>query len=160
MTELLTNNNLECSKPREIFDINNHTDTVIACIQGEFSSPTITKDLMSKGYDNYRCLSGGLIALSDYFQDVELSEQIVGYFSHVFGLSLSLQQRIIRETGKSPSNYYRQLEGKNLYIITHKAFINLQSTITQQRLTDIGVQAIKCFPEDKNFYTFFKNHNL
>ncbi len=158
MTETLTNRNLETTKPTEIFNINSHTDTVIACIEGESSSPKITQYLMSRGHDNYRCLSGGLLTLSDYFQDVELSEQITGYFSYIFGMSL--QQRIVKETGKSPFDYYGQLEGKNLYIITHKIFLNLQSTITQQRLTDIGVQTIKYFPEEKNLYTFLKNHNL
>ena len=154
MKEILASNNLETITPRDVFNINQATDTVIACIQGEHSSPKITKDLISRGYTNYRCLSGGLITLSDYFHDTNLSEQIERYFPYEFGLSL--QQRIIRETGKSQFNYYRQLKDKNLYVITHKVFSILPDDI-QYKLTDIGVKTIKYFQEERDFYSYFNS---
>jgi hypothetical protein len=155
MQELSTNQNPEIIIPKEVFNINDSTDTVISCIQGEFSSVKITKDLISKGHNNYRCLSGGIIALSDYFNDAELSETIASYFNHKF--DLSLRQRVIQETGKSQFEYYRQLKGKTLYIITHTVFRTLQGTITQQELTNMGCKTIEYFTEEKDFYKFLKN---
>lgn len=153
MTELLTTHNLEHIKPVDIFNIKNNTDTVISRIQGKDASPEITKTLISQGYSNYRCLSGGLIALSDYFEDDNLSQKL-NQSVPIFGMSL--RQRIIQETGKPQPEYYHSLKGKKLYIITHKIITNLYGTILEKKLEDIGVEKIECFQTTKSFYETFK----
>jgi hypothetical protein len=154
MQELSTNINSEVVRSEEIFNINYTTDAVISCIQGKDASPKITRTLISQGYSNYRCLSGGLIALSDYFRD-EDSSRILTLPAQRFGVSL--QQRIIQETGKSQTEYYHSLEGKKLYIITHKIIKNLQGTILQDELENIGVKEIICFQTVNDFYKSFKD---
>jgi len=141
-----------------IFDISQQTDTIIACIQGVYSSPKITNLLRLQGYNNFSCLSGGIAGLSDFFHDTETSSDISYYFHHDF--NNSVRKTIFEQTKNSNCDYYRKLEGKALYVVTHKVFINLDHTITGQSLYQHGVKEIKYFQEEKDLKNFFINRNI
>jgi len=137
----------------DIFSIKNK-EIIISCILGDDSSPKITKSLNNQGYKQFACLSGGVKGLNEYFGDNISFKSNLEYDTNY---STSSFKKIFQQTKMLPKDYYSGLDGKILFIITHKEFENLNNTLTEDRLFSLGVKKIYYFNESPNLETFIKN---
>lgn len=155
MTEIPKPTIKETTVSKNIFEITDQTDTVISCIEGIYSSTKITNKLISNGYKNFTCLSGGIDGICNFCDDIEIFNKIDYFFPHKFDNSKA--RRIFQETGDSQRKYYQKLEGKKIYVITHNIFLSLNNEITGKFIYGQGVKEIRYFKGEKELEDYLSN---
>ncbi len=108
---------IEQSRPKELFQVNKETTTLICCNEGEITSVALTLACRNSGQQEVSCLAGGITGIVHYLNHIISVEDRIRLFDPVetkrSELNSKLEERVKLDTDLSASSYYNEIFIRN-----------------------------------------------